>query len=399
MHKIILLFFSILVMWSSIVQAKVILGVERLAEPQVQKILADKKVGLFTNQSGVDGNLCSSVDLVAAQSNLCALYVPEHGLFGAVPAGKTFENYEYNKIPVFSLYGSNRRPSKEMLDKIDIMLIDIQDVGIRHYTYFSSLAYIMEECSKYQKKVIVLDRPNPLGDAMQGPVLKPCYTSFIGLYPLPLRHGLTIGEFAKYINVVQKINCDLQIITMRGYRKSMLWQDTKLPWVLTSPLIPNVETAFLYGVTGTCGDSNLSVGVGTAQPFCVVGAPFADAKQVVEALRALNIPYVKFRATAFIPQYGEYAGELVQGAQIYLENLHKINLPELAYQIIFTFRNLYPDKLMFPQRGYGAKGYKIDVALGEDSMRLEQDNQNVFARWQRECIDFHTQVAPYLLYE
>ena len=378
--------------------AQVTLGVERLGEPQVQRMLAHKRVGLFTNQSGVDRRLTSSVELVRAQADLQAIFVPEHGLFGAVAAGDEVKGHEYAGIPVFSLYGDTRRPTQEMLSKIDAMLVDIQDVGIRHYTYFSSLAYIMEECAKYQKEVIILDRPNPLGGAMEGPVLKPEYATFIGLYPLPLRHGLTIGEFARYINKTQQLNCRLQVVPLKGWRRSMLWQDTGLPWTLTSPLIPTAETAVLYGVTGVLGDSNLSVGVGTAKPFFFVGAPFADAQQVKAALDALALPHVAFRAASFTPRYGDYTGELVQGVEIYILDAHKVNLAELQYKIYLAMDKLYPDKLKAQERGYGAEGYKTDIALGESSLRECADETETFARWRSECAAFAKEVQPYLLY-
>ncbi len=399
MRKIFLLFICCLLLAACSVDARVILGVERLAEPEVQAILTKQRLGLFTNQSGVDSKLNSSVDLVRSQYNLTAIFVPEHGLFGAVAAGEKFGSHEYEKIPVHSLYGDSRRPSKKMLDAIDVMLVDIQDVGIRHYTYFSSLAYIMEECAKQHKKIVVLDRPNPLGGAMQGPVLKEQYATFIGLYPIPLRHGLTIGEFARYINTEQKINCRLEVVPLKNYRRRMLWRDTKLPWVLTSPLIPTADTALLYGVTGVSGDSNLSVGVGTAQPFQLIGAPFADAREVKQALDALQLHGAAFRAAAFTPRYGAYAGELVQGVEIYLTDKRHVNLPELDYLLLSTFRRLYPDKLSFPERGYGAEGYKLDIALGESSLREGETPETAFARWREECAAFAQQVQPYLLYE
>ena len=388
----------IMLLVTAVAQAKVILGIERLDEPEVQSLLVNKRVGLFTNQSGVDSDFRSSVELLAEHSQLEAIFVPEHGLFGAVAAGKEFKDYEYNKIPVFSLYGGNRRPTKEMLDKIDTIVVDVQDVGIRHYTYFSSLAYIMEECAKFGKQVIVLDRPNPLGGMVQGPVLKPEYSSFIGLYSIPLRHGLTIGEFARYINGEYKIGCQLQVVPMKDYHKDMLWKDTKLPWVLTSPLIPTAETATLYGVTGILGDSSLSIGTGTAQPFMLVGMNGADAEVVKKALDDLHLAGVKFRAASFSPCSGKCSGKLLQGVQIYIMDIEKVNLPELQYLIMEVFRGLYPDKITFPER-YGAKGYKIDIALGEDSMRLGEPHENVFPRWQKECQAFKEKAAPYLLYK
>ena len=380
-------------------EKRVVLGIERIDEPFAKQLLAGKRLGLFTNQSGVDSKLRSSTELLQKSYNLTALFVPEHGLFGAVAAGETFESNTYKDIPVHSLYGEKRRPTAKMLDEIDTMVVDIQDVGIRHYTYFSSLAYIMEECAKDKKRVIVLDRPNPLGGTIQGPVLKPEFKSFIGLYELPLRHGLTIGEFAHFINSTQHIECDLKVIPMKGWHRRQLWQDTGLPWVQTSPLIPTAETALLYGVTGVCGDSNLSVGVGTAKPFYFVGAPFADADAVKAALDEKQLAGVAFRAARFTPRYGAYQGELVQGVEIYLTDLRKVNLPELDYILFTTFKELYPEQVKTPERGYGSKGYKLDIALGESSLREGEAPKTAFARWHQECSAFAQQVKPYLLYK
>lgn len=380
---------------------RVLLGVERLGEPVAQELLAGKRVGLFTNQTGVDSNLRSSVDLVQARYKLTGIFVPEHGLFGAVAAGETFAGSSYKNVPVHSLYGDTKRPTKAMLADIDTMLVDIQDVGIRHYTYFSSLAYIMQECAKEHKQVVVLDRPNPLGGAMQGPVLKAGNESFIGLYQLPLRHGLTIGEFARFINAEQKINCDLAVVPMQGWKRNMLWQDTKLPWVLTSPLIPTQETALLYGVTGCIGDSNLSVGVGTAKPFYFVGAPFVQAEVLQQKLNDAHISGVLFRAAAFTPRYGAYNGELTQGVEVYVTDERKVNVAELQFALYKALVELYPEQVNSPEREYGAKGFKQDIAWGEDSLRLcaEQDDEALFARWRAECAEFALKVKPYLLYK
>ena len=181
-------------------EAKTILGTDRINEPEYSKLLQNKALGLFTNQSGVNNSLQLTADSLREKYSLKAIYVPEHGFYSAVRAGKKINHSAYNSIPIYSLYGDNRRPTPAMLNGIDAMVVDIQDVGTRHYTYFSSLAYIMEECAKLNKEVIILDRPNPLGGAVQGPVLKPEHATFIGLYSIPLRHGLTIGEYAQYIN-------------------------------------------------------------------------------------------------------------------------------------------------------------------------------------------------------
>lgn len=379
--------------------AKVVLGIERVAEPEVKKLLEGKRLGLFTNQTGVDSKLRSSVDILRTQYTLSAIFVPEHGLYGAVEAGKKFASSEHEGIPVLSLYGSSRRPSKEMLEHIDTMVVDIQDVGVRHYTYFSSLAYIMEACAKYNKQVVVLDRPNPLGDKMQGPVLKPEYATFIGLYPIPLRHGLTIGEFARYINKEEGINCALEVVPMQNYRAGMEWQATGLPWVQTSPRIPTAECAYLYCITGSLGNGNLSVGIGTGKPFHFVGAPFMEAAKVKQALDDKKLPGMGFRAAAFTPEAGAYAGKVVQGVEVYVLDKNKANLAESGYVILQTLRQLYPGLLTFKERGYGLKGYKIDTNLGESSARENLPAQEVFSRWQQETTDFSHKVKKYKLYQ
>jgi len=383
----------------TVIAPQTVLGIERLEEPEIAKLLEGKRVGVFTNQSGIDSKLRSSVDLIRAKHNVVSIFVPEHGLLGAVAAGEKFADSKYEGIQVFSLYGESRRPTKAMLDTIDLIAVDIQDIGIRHYTYTSSLAYIMEECAKNNKNVVVFDRPNPLGGEMQGPVLKPKFKSFIGLYEIPLRHGLTIGEFASFINVEKKINCKLNIVKMQNWNRSMHWSDTKLPWVQTSPLIPTAETAYLYGATGIAGDTKLSVGVGTAKPFYFVGAPFADAAKVTEAFQKLQLPGVGFRKAAFTPRYGRYKDELVQGAEIYILEPKKVNLSELEYSMIYTMQKMYPEGMTQLPKRYGGEGYSVDIALGDDSIEKHEDPAKLFLEWNQECDNFKKLVKPYLLYK
>ena len=256
----------------------------------------------------------------------------------------------------------------------------------------------METCAKFDKQVVVLDRPNPLGDKMQGPVLKPEYATFIGLYSIPLRHGLTIGEFARYINKEEGINCKLDVVTMKNYRASMDWQETGLPWVQTSPRIPTSECAYLYCITGSLGNGNLSVGIGTGKPFHFVGAPFMDAEQVKKALDEQHIPGIGFRAAVFTPEAAAYARQLVQGVEIYILDKEKANLAEAGYVILQTLRQLYPGMLTFKERGYGLKGYKIDTNLGESSAREGLPQKEVFSRWQQETTDFMRKAMEYKLY-
>ncbi len=375
---------------------RVVPGIERAAE--YSAVLAGQRLGLLTNQTGVDGNLKSSVDILREQYDLAAVFVPEHGFYGAVAAGQQLHDSRMGGITVFSLYGASKRPTPEMLEQIDVLCVDLQDVGVRHYTYVSTMACAMEACAAAGKPVVVFDRPNPLGGKIEGPVLKPAHKSFIGLYEIPLRHGLTIGEYARYINSVYSIGCDLTVIPMQGWRRQMLWRDTGLPWVSTSPLIPTAETALYYAVTGMGGDTCLSVGEATAKPFYYLAAPFADENRLVEALRALHLPGVAFRPAAFMPRWGKYEGELVKGAEIYLLDPGEVNLPELGYRLVWTFRQLYPEQFTFASRGQ-ASGFKVDIALGEDSLRNGEVPEQAFARWTQECAAFQARAKAYWLYE
>lgn len=401
MKKLLALFFILIftlvpTSQAAIPDGQTILGIERLEE--AHRLLQGKRVGLFTNQTGVDSQLKSSVDIIREKYNLAAVYVPEHGLFGAVAAGEKFNDAQYEGIPILSLYGATRRPTTEMLDKIDVMCVDIQDIGARHYTYFSSLAYIMEECAKKGVQVVVFDRPNPLGGAIQGPVLKPQFKTFIGLYEIPLRHGLTIGEFAKYINTKYNIRCFLKVVPMKNYRRDMYWSKTGLPWIMTSPLIPTADTAWYYLLTGVIGDTSMSNGVGTAKPFYFVGAPFIKAKEFKAELEKLPFEGVKYRLAAYMPRYGAYKGETVNGVEVYLEKPENINLPELQYRILYLVKQQYPE-LAFPDRGHDADGTRCDIGLGEDSIRKGEEPEKAFARWKQECEEYAKAIEPFMLYK
>ena len=351
----------------------VTLGIERIGE--YEQLFAGKRVGLITNQTGVDSKLRSSEDILLAHTDLTGIFVPEHGLFGAVAAGDDVDGAEYKGVKVYSLYGAARRPTPAMLDAIDVMTVDIQDVGARHYTYVSTMAYAMEECAKAGKKFVVFD-----------------------LYPVPLRHGLTIGEYARYINDTQKLGLDLTVIPMKGWQRKMYWQDTGLPWVGTSPQIPTAATALYYVTTGILGDTNLSVGIGTTKPFYYVGAPFAEKDAVADKLNSLQLPGVYFRPAAFIPAYGAFAKELCQGVEIYITDAEIYRAALTGANILRCIEELYPDKVVYPAR-YGGKGYKIDIALGETALRVGVPLERLLPRWDREAQEFAEQVRPYLLYK
>ena len=377
--------------------AKVRLGVER---PELyDSLLRGKRVGLLTNQSGVDSQLRSTVDILRENYHLAGICVPEHGLFGAVAAGGKVDDGNYCGILVYSLYDENQRPSRKLLRNFDVMVCDIQDVGARHYTYVSTLAYMMQGCAEAGIPVVVLDRPNPLGGAMQGPVMKEEYKGFIGLYPVPLRHGLTIGEYARLINGKfmpedgQK-SCELHVIPVEGLTRDMLWEDTGLPWVNTSPLIPTAETTQVYVMTGIIGSTNLSNGVGTAKPFFYAAAPYIDPFKLAERLNS-KVPGVYFRPVGYTPRYGSKNLKSCWGVEIYVTSPRTYNPAEAGATIIRTVQEMYPEHFKFRM---DKKAYHIDADLGEGSLHESTPLPELFARWERECRDFARMVQPYLLY-
>jgi uncharacterized protein YbbC (DUF1343 family) len=261
--------------------------------------LAGRTIGIVTNASGVLSDGTSVVDAVRAnaQIRVKALFAPEHGLRGDRDAGAYVPSYTDPRtgLPVYSLYGETRHPSARMLDGIDVLVFDIQDVGARPYTYASTLAYVMESAKQYGKEIWVLDRPNPIGGVrVEGPVLDPAYKSFIGLYPIPERHGLTIGELAQLFNGHFGIGAKLRVVGIKGWSREMLWADTRLRWTPTSPNIPYAFTPLVYLATGLIDEGGVNNGVGTVRPFEYAGGYGFDAKAYARTLTARGVPGARF---------------------------------------------------------------------------------------------------------
>jgi uncharacterized protein YbbC (DUF1343 family) len=283
--------------------------------------LKGRTVGIVTNQSGVTGRNESIVDAVhrLPQINVRALFGPEHGIRGAVGAGETVGSSTDEKtgLPVYSLYGATRHPSAAMLDGIDVLLFDIQDVGARPYTYVSTMAYVMESAAQYGKEVWVLDRPNPIGGTLvEGPVLDPKFKSFIGLYPIPERHGMTVGELARMFNEQFGIRCKLRVIPMHGWKREMLWNDTGLNWVPTSPNMPYARTTLVYLATGLVDEGGVNNGIGTDRPFEYAGGYGFDPAAFRDVLAGRRIPGVEFEPADWVPTRGFWAGKTLRGVSI-----------------------------------------------------------------------------------
>lgn len=310
-----------------------------------------KKVGLITNQTGVDSLGRSTIDLFKARHEefkLVALFAPEHGIRGNIAAEREVDNAQDDDgIPIYSLYGKTRRPTSAMLRDIDALVFDIQDIGVRCYTYASTLFYCMEEAAKRGIAVYVLDRPNPInGITVDGPMLQPMWRSFVGYLDVPFCHGMTIGELARFFNVEYNIGCELHVVPMRGWKRTMSFRDTGLVWIPTSPQIPEPDTPLYYPITGILGEAQtgLSIGIGYTLPFKVVGAPWIDANQLVQALNAQRLPGVRFYAWHFRPFFGRAAGKECGGVRIVVIDPALYRPVTTQFVLLGILKSLYPQQ-------------------------------------------------------
>lgn len=314
-------------------------------------LLKQKKVGVLTNQTGVTSRLDHTIEALekkAKDFSIIALFCPEHGLFGTCYAGESVKDGKYKgKIPIYSLHGSTRRPTEQMLKNIDTLLFDIQEIGVRPYTYTATLFYVMEEAAKYNIEVIVLDRPNPIGgDLVDGPMLDPEMRSFLGYINIPYCHGMTIGELAHFFNKEYKVGCRLKVIKMKGWKRSMSFKETGLSWIPTSPNIPESDTPLFCASTGVLGELGLvNIGIGYTQPFKIIGAPWIDAEKFALKLNQQHLPGVLFIPYYYRPFYGAFAKEDCQGVKIIVTD-HKLYRPlGVQYLLIGILKSLYPQKV------------------------------------------------------
>ncbi len=378
--------------------------------------LIGKRVGLVTNPSGVDSQLKSTIDILFNEPsvNLVALYGPEHGVRGDVYAGGHISDTidEKTGLPVYSLYGATRKPTKEMLKGIDIMVYDIQDVGVRSYTFISTLGLVMEACAELGIEVLVLDRPNPLGgNKIEGSYVEQPFNSFVSQYKIPYVYGLTVGELAVMINEEglnrgQKgnqppVKCKLHVVPMEGWTRNMLYEDTGLPWILPSPNIPFKDTPMYYATSGVCGElyGFMNVGVGYTLPFQLFGATWLDPEKLKAKLESYDLPGVAFRTIWFKPFAGSAKGQLVGGLQFYYTDYESARLTELQFYVIQAVAEIYPDKKAFQIiSGYGL----FDKVCGTDYVRLQLGKtyraSDVISYWRKDEASFRALSKKYHMY-
>ena len=375
------------------------------------------RIGLVTNNAATTLAYGSPVApltpsrgaLRDAGVNLVRLFGPEHGLAGGAVDGAAVTDTRdpLTGLPVVSLYGAGFAPAPEALADLDVLLFDIPDVGVRFYTYIWTLAHVMDVCAEVGLPLWVLDRPNPIGgnlDMCEGPMLADDISSFVGRWPMPVRHSLSVGELAAYWNATRALGVDLRIIPARDWTRSRDLPDLSLPFVPASPNMPDIEAAQVY--PGTCffEGTNISEGRGTATPFRGVGAPWLDAYAVVDAVNAHNLPGARARAFEFIPAAGKYAGEMCQGVMLHVTNRKTLRPVSFGLTLLTTIAALQPDEfawLPYPTAARGPGYGHFDALVGRTDIRTAIDaggiDAGVIRRWTA-CPDWRNAVTPHLLY-
>jgi uncharacterized protein YbbC (DUF1343 family) len=378
--------------------ARVILGDDVFVR-DAWRDLRGRTVGIVTNQSGVLSTGEPLVDAVHRNGQIAvkALFGPEHGIRGVVGAGDTVSSSvdEKTGLPVHSLYGATRHPTQQMLDGIDVLLFDIQDVGARPYTYVSTMAYVMESAAQYGKEVWVLDRPNPIGGLLiDGPVLDPKFKSFIGLYPIPERHGMTVGELARMDNERFGIGCKLRVIPMQGWTRDMVWADTGLHWIATSPNMPYARTTLVYLATGLVDEGGVNNGIGTDKPFEYAGGYGYDPAAFRDVLAARKIPGVEFEPADWVPTKGFWTGKTLRGVSINVTDPHTFPSVRTAVEFLAAARA--------QGKYHVAHEANMDRAWGTDSVRIALGSGTsadvITLAWQPGLAAFKSLRSKYLLY-
>jgi uncharacterized protein YbbC (DUF1343 family) len=377
------------------------------------KALYGRKIGVLCHQASVDGQYQHILDLLLPlykknKFRITSLFGPQHGLWGHTQDNMIeWEGYQDPRLglKIYSLYGEHRKPSAEMLKDIDLMLIDLQDVGARYYTFIWTMALIMQACTEAGIEVMVLDRPNPIsGLNSEGTILKPGYQSFVGLYPLPQRHAFTIAEIASYFKGEFLSGIDLKVIRMSGWQRKMHFPDTRLPWVMPSPNMPGWETALVYPGMCLFEGTNISEGRGTTRPFEIFGAPWLDGWKISEKLNGLKLPGVYFRPLQFQPTFHKFAGEICQGAFIHLTDREVFKPVLTALAILRQIHLDYLNNFQWKQPPYEYEYEKlpIDILSGTDRIRQMIDNSAQLKEIQEfieaDCAGFDSIRSKYLLY-
>ncbi len=392
-----------------IISSKVKTGIEVLRDKNFD-ILKGKRVGLVTNPTGVDSKLKSTIDILfeAKEVNLTALYGPEHGVRGNYSGGDFVDFYidDATKLPVYSLYGKTRKPNSEMLKDVDVLVFDIQDIGSRSYTYISTMGLVMEAAAENNKEVVILDRPNPIGgNRIEGNIVEEGYFSFVSQFAIPYVHGLTVGELAALLNeeglLENKVKCKLTIVPMEGWTRDMYFEQTRLPWVLTSPHIPHKYSPFYYTISGILGELNgvLSIGVGYTIPFQTFATEWINGEELAKKMNSYNLEGVIFRPITYKPYYGFGKDKMLHGVEVYITDYNNVNLIPIQFYFAQAVNELYGRNIISENEG---RFDMFDKVLGTSKIReLFMQNlkvDDILPYLNKDIENFRTISKKYYLY-
>lgn len=385
------------------------LGLEKILDENIE-LLKNLRVGLICNQASVNHRFEHAADLFYAHKeiNLTALFGPQHGIRGDVQDNMVETSHTIDKktgLPVFSLYSETREPSEEMLENIDVLVFDLQDVGCRVYTFIYTMAFAMKACAKFGKRFIVLDRPNPInGNNVEGNSLEIGHESFVGLFPIPMRHGLTTGELAKLFNKEFSIDCDLEVVSMNGWERTLFYDETDCPWVMPSPNMPTVDTAVVFPGTVMFEGTKISEGRGTTRPFEIVGAPYIDGDEFAEKLNELNLPGIVFRATGFLPTFQKHKDVGCSGVFLHVTDRDEFEPVLTGIAITKVLYESYREEFQWKDTPYEYEYDRnpFDVINGSTKIREmiegEKSLDSIKQFWENDVKQFRDLREKYLLY-
>lgn len=385
------------------------LGIEKVLASPVETF-GDARIGLICNQASVDRNYLHVADLFRSKDNinLTTLFGPQHGIRGDVQDNMVETSHGTDAstgLPVFSLYSETREPTAEMLEDIDAVVFDLQDVGCRVYTFIYTMANAMRACANHGKRFVVCDRPNPIGGtAVEGNLLEPGHESFVGQFPIPMRHGMTVGELAQLFNAEFRIGCDLTVVTMDGWSRGMYYEETGCSWVMPSPNMPTIDTAFVFPGTVYFEGTQTSEGRGTTRPFEQIGAPFVNAERFAAEMNELALPGVYFRSTVFMPTFQKHAGKGCGGVFIHVTEREAFKPVISGIALAGKLLEMYEDKFLWkePPYEYEFERNPFDVISGTYGLRKQIESglshREIAESWEQDEAAFGEIRSEYLIY-
>ena len=387
----------------------VALGIDRLLESD-RHLFVGRRIGVVCNPASVDGQFRHTADRLIADPEItvAALFGPQHGFRSDLQDNMIETPHAEDprrRVPVYSLYSETREPTADMLRDLDMLVVDLQDVGTRVYTYIYTLANCMRAAARHGVHVVVCDRPNPVGgEDVEGSRLDPAFASFVGQFPIPLRHGMTIGELARLFDDEFGIHCSLDVVPLTGWRRSMYFDETGVPWVMPSPNIPTLDSAIVYPGAVLFEGTRLSEGRGTTRPFELIGAPWIDGERLADAMNARGLPGVHFRAVFFEPTFQKHARQTCGGCQLHVLDRRRFRPVRTAVELIAEFRRQSPDRFAWREPPYEYERDKepIDILFGSDRLRKTidagEDVGPFVASWKADEEEFRQTREKYLLY-